>query len=262
MIAGAGSTALGRAGTLTHRDKQTGKRLDRRAKFKSLGKVFMKSIQELVAQIDSTQVHFVRTLKTNKPMRPGYFQPDYVIPQLQDQGLLALCDLLKAGFPSRIEYGELVERFSPKMPTEINVLGLDNKDYVNAIVWAYGLPKSNYQCGKTKIFFRAGKVAILDQLDKITPEEHATLVKCAPAGPWPPPPPPPPLPSPPDSFMFALLTASASVSVSLFISVSPPVSGVSASLCLSVCWPVSLPVCRTLTLFCLFSIHHKATVSL
>eukprot|EP01052_Picozoa_sp_SAG31_P009164 SAG31_NODE_476_length_15154_cov_24.796878_18_plen_178_part_01 len=123
------------SGTLTHRDKKTGERTSRRAKFKSLGKVFMRSIQELVHQIDSTQVHFIRTLKTNKPMRPGYYQPDYVIPQLQDQGLLALCDLLKAGFPSRIEYGELVERFSPKMPPEINKLGLDNKDYVNAIVW-------------------------------------------------------------------------------------------------------------------------------
>ena len=105
-------------GTLTKRDKD-GIRTERRAKFRSLGKEFMKSINKLVEQIDSTHVHFIRTLKTNKPMTPGYFQPDYVIPQLQDQGLLALCDLLKAGFPSRIEYGELVERFSPKMPVRV-----------------------------------------------------------------------------------------------------------------------------------------------
>jgi myosin heavy subunit len=94
------------SGTLTKLDKE-GNRTTQRAKFRSLGKEFMKSIHKLTDQIDSTHVHFVRTLKTNKPMKPGYYQPDYVIPQLRDQGLLALCDLLKAGFPSRIDYGAL-----------------------------------------------------------------------------------------------------------------------------------------------------------
>ena len=32
------------------------------------------------------------------------------------------------------------------------------------------------QCGLTKIFFRAGKVAMLDELDDITPEQHEHLV--------------------------------------------------------------------------------------
>ena len=61
------------------------------------------------------------------------------------------------------------------MPKEVNDLGLPARLYVQALCWSYGLPKSSYQCGATKIFFRAGKVAILDNLDKITPEQHVHL---------------------------------------------------------------------------------------
>jgi myosin heavy subunit len=43
-------------------------------------------------------------------MTAGVYQPDYVIAQLRDQGLLSLCDLLKAGYPTRIAYEELRSR--------------------------------------------------------------------------------------------------------------------------------------------------------
>jgi myosin-5 len=166
--------ASGRFGTLTT-TTATGQKIHKQ--FMGLGKAFMKSINALTVQIDSTHVHFIRTLKTNAAMKPGYYQPDYVIAQLRDQGLLALCDLLKAGYPTRIGYGELQERFAVKMPAEINNMGLDPRSYVSALVWAYGLPKANYQCGLTKIFFRAGKVAMLDDLDNIQPAEHEHLVE-------------------------------------------------------------------------------------
>ena len=63
--------------------------------------------------------------------------------QLRDQGLLSLCDLLKAGFPTRIGYAELQERFAPKMPQEILDMGLSPRDFLAAITWAYGVPKAN-----------------------------------------------------------------------------------------------------------------------
>ena len=49
-----------------------------RKKFQGLGKKFMKSINALTEKIDSTKVHFIRAIKTNAPMRPGFYQPDYV----------------------------------------------------------------------------------------------------------------------------------------------------------------------------------------
>jgi myosin heavy subunit len=164
--------ASGRFGTFTT-TTASGQKV--RKKFQGLGKAFMKSINKLTEKIDSTKVHFIRAIKTNAPMKPGFYQPDYVIMQLRDQGLLSLCDLLKAGYPTRIGYGELQERFAPKMPKAIMDIGLSPKDFTNALVWAYGLPKANYQVGLTKIFFRAGKVAMLDELDNITPEQHEQL---------------------------------------------------------------------------------------
>lgn len=164
--------ASGRFGTFT---TTTDKGQKVRKKFQGLGKAFMKSINALTEKIDSTKVHFIRAIKTNAPMKAGFYQPDYVIMQLRDQGLLSLCDLLKAGYPTRIGYEELQERFRPKMPAAIMDIGLSPKDFTNAIVWAYGLPKANYQVGLTKIFFRAGKVAMLDELDNITPEQHEVL---------------------------------------------------------------------------------------
>lgn len=164
--------ASGRFGTFTT-TTASGQKV--RKNFQGLGKAFMKSINQLTEKIDSTKVHFIRAIKTNAPMKPGFYQPDYVIMQLRDQGLLSLCDLLKVGYPTRIGYQELQERFAPKMPQAILDIGLSPKDFTNALVWAYGLPKANYQVGLTKIFFRAGKVAMLDELDNITPQQHDHL---------------------------------------------------------------------------------------
>jgi len=155
---------------------QTTKRGTRK-KFQGLGDRFMKQINTLCTQIDQTRVHFIRTIKTNALMKPGRYEPDYVISQLTCSGMFACCELLKAGYPTRIDFGELAARFRPMMPDSINAMGLSDRLYVSAIVWAYGIPKCTYQCGLNKIFFRAGKVAMMDEMEKgIAPEQHDHLV--------------------------------------------------------------------------------------
>jgi myosin heavy subunit len=52
----------------------------------------------------------------------------------------------------------------------------DPRLFVQGLVWSWGLPKAAYQCGATKIFFRAGKVAMLDELDDISPDKHDHLI--------------------------------------------------------------------------------------
>eukprot|EP00965_Chrysotila_dentata_P033060 1101318-Pleurochrysis_carterae.AAC.1 len=70
--------------------------------------------------------------------------------------------LMHAGFPTRCPYDALYDRYKDMMPRA--VASLDSPSFCEILLMALGLDKEDYQLGITKVFFRAGKLAFLDQL--------------------------------------------------------------------------------------------------
>ena len=70
--------------------------------------------------------------------------------------------LMHAGFPTRCPYEDLYDRYKDIMPRSI--AALDSPSFCEILLMALGLDKNDYQLGITKIFFRAGKLAFLDEL--------------------------------------------------------------------------------------------------
>ena len=130
--------------------------------FSSVGLTFVKQMSALVAELDSTRCNFVRCIKPNPAMAAGVFDAPYTVTQLRHTGMLQCCELLKHGFPTRISYTEVVERYAPHLPPDVGRLRLPPRDFAAAVAYGFGVQRDLYQLGATRLFFRAGGVACLD----------------------------------------------------------------------------------------------------
>ena len=79
-----------------------------------------------------------------------------------ERGMMEALRLMRAGFPTRCPFDALYERYMDVMPRSIATL--DSPSFCEILLMALGLEKTDYQLGITKVFFRAGKLAFLDEL--------------------------------------------------------------------------------------------------
>lgn len=133
----------------------------------TLGGIFKSSLIELMNTINSTDVHYIRCIKPNEGKEAWKFEGPMVLSQLRACGVLETVRISCAGYPTRWTYEEFALRYYMLIPstqwtTEI-------RDMANAILrQALGEGKHDgtdkYQLGLTKIFFRAGMLAFLENL--------------------------------------------------------------------------------------------------
>ncbi|KAK0944048.1 Myosin type-2 heavy chain 1 [Friedmanniomyces endolithicus] len=133
----------------------------------TLGGIFKSSLIELMSTIEKTEVHYIRCIKPNEEKAAWKFEGPMVLSQLRACGVLETVRISCAGYPTRWTYEEFALRYYMLIPstqwtTEI-------RDMANAILRkALGEGKHDgtdkYQLGLTKIFFRAGMLAFLENL--------------------------------------------------------------------------------------------------
>ncbi|CAI4037084.1 hypothetical protein SMKI_01G0410 [Saccharomyces mikatae IFO 1815] len=137
----------------------------------TLGSMFKKSLGELMAIINSTNVHYIRCIKPNSEKKPWMFDNLMVLSQLRACGVLETIRISCAGFPSRWTFDEFVQRYfllrdydqwskiiySPDLPRDTIV------NFCQSILDATFSESTKYQIGTTKIFFKAGMLAFLEK---------------------------------------------------------------------------------------------------
>ena len=167
------SDVLEASATVRERDtaalapKGVAKRGAAAARKPTLGGIFKSSLIELMNTINSTDVHYIRCIKPNEGKEAWKFEGPMVLSQLRACGVLETVRISCAGYPTRWTYEEFALRYymlikSTQWTTEI-------RDMANAILGkALGEHKNDgsdkYQLGLTKIFFRAGMLAFLENL--------------------------------------------------------------------------------------------------
>ncbi|RLN87510.1 hypothetical protein BBJ28_00020393, partial [Nothophytophthora sp. Chile5] len=136
---------------------------------KSVAAKFSNQMQELVDTLDATRCNFIRCIKPNALMRVGMFDPRYVVGQLRCQGIMQTAQVLKVGLPTRVSYSELVDAYKKFMPPDAQRLFANQSDptLITAILWAFQVPMDAYKLGITKLFFKSGKISVLDAILKI-----------------------------------------------------------------------------------------------
>ncbi|KAG7904008.1 hypothetical protein KL935_000147 [Ogataea polymorpha] len=136
----------------------------------TLGSIFKSSLIELMNTINSTNVHYIRCIKPNEEKKAWEFDPLMVLSQLRACGVLETIKISCAGFPSKATYPDFARYYSILLPSsekenylrgsgsEQEAIELTKKILKNTID-----DERKYQTGKTKIFFKAGILALLEK---------------------------------------------------------------------------------------------------
>ncbi|WVZ73418.1 hypothetical protein U9M48_021725 [Paspalum notatum var. saurae] len=128
-------------------------------KFSSVASRFKLQLQALMETLNSTEPHYVRCVKPNSANRPQLFENQSVLHQLRCGGVLEAVRISLAGYPTRRTYAEFVDRFSVLVP-DLMIGSYDERVLTKGILEKMKL--ENFQLGRTKVFLRAGQIAILD----------------------------------------------------------------------------------------------------
>ena len=140
--------------------------------FSSVGLTFIKQMNGMVADLDATRCNFVRCIKPSVGLTiledgSRVFDNEYVLTQLRHTGLIQCCELLKHGYPTRIAYTEVAARYTPILPPQLLALPClaeSDRALTSALLYGFEVPSDLYQLGATRLFFRAGGVAVLDEI--------------------------------------------------------------------------------------------------
>lgn len=130
--------------------------------FRTVAQRHKDQLANLMNQLHSTDPHFVRCILPNHKKRPKLFNAPLVLDQLRCNGVLEGIRIARTGFPNRLPFNEFRQRYEvlcQDMPKGY----LDGQDIAQFMLSKLGLDKSWYRVGRTKVFFRAGVLAELEE---------------------------------------------------------------------------------------------------
>ena len=142
----------------------------------TLGGIFKSSLVELMNTINSTDAHYIRCIKPNEGKAAWKFEGPMVLNQLRACGVLETVRISTAGYPTRWTYEEFALRYymlchSSQWTNDIK--SMCHNILRKALGELNHQKADKYQLGLTKIFFRAGMLAFLENL------RSARLTECA-----------------------------------------------------------------------------------
>merc|ERR1719427_2572839 len=130
---------------------------------KTVSSVYLVQLGELMSTLHATEPHFIRCIVPNTHKQPLVVETELIMHQLTCNGVLEGIRVCMLGFPNRMLYPDFKSRYAILAAAEIASSG-DNKVSVRALMDKIQFPAEKYQLGHTKVFFRAGALAGLEEV--------------------------------------------------------------------------------------------------
>uniref|UniRef100_A0A8C8RUZ4 Myosin heavy chain 14 n=1 Tax=Pelusios castaneus TaxID=367368 RepID=A0A8C8RUZ4_9SAUR len=131
--------------------------------FRTVGQLYKESLAKLMATLRNTNPNFVRCIIPNHEKRAGKLEPHLVLDQLRCNGVLEGIRICRQGFPNRIIFQEFRQRYEILTPNAIPKGFMDGKQACERMIKSLELDTNLYRVGQSKIFFRAGVLAHLEE---------------------------------------------------------------------------------------------------
>ncbi|XP_069783178.1 myosin-10-like isoform X2 [Narcine bancroftii] len=131
--------------------------------FRTVGQLYKESLSRLMATLRNTNPNFVRCLIPNHEKRAGKLDPHLVLEQLRCNGVLEGIRICRQGFPNRLGFQELRQRYEILTPNAIPKGFMNGRQACQLMTQALDLDDNLFQIGQTKVFFRAGVLAQLEE---------------------------------------------------------------------------------------------------
>ncbi|OQD80351.1 hypothetical protein PENANT_c036G02706 [Penicillium antarcticum] len=130
--------------------------------FRTVAQRHKEQLSSLMAQLHSTHPHFVRCILPNHKKRPKMLHAPLVLDQLRCNGVLEGIRIARTGFPNRLHFAEFRQRYEvlcQHMPKGY----LEGQSAARIMLEKLGMDRAWYRVGRTKVFFRAGVLADLEE---------------------------------------------------------------------------------------------------
>jgi len=114
-------------------------------------------------QLDSTNPHFVRCIVPNRFKQPGRIDVPLVLDQLRCNGVLEGIRIARRGYPNRLPFSEFRQRYEILTPNAFGRGYVDGRVACQAMIDALQLDKEVVKLGTTKVFFKVGVLADLQE---------------------------------------------------------------------------------------------------
>ncbi|XP_026207272.1 myosin-16-like [Anabas testudineus] len=132
--------------------------------FQTVSNFYREQLNKLMSTLRSTAPHFVRCIVPNEFKKSGVTDNHLILHQLACNGVLEGIRICRKGFPNRLLYPEFKQRYYILNPNVIPKGFVDNKKASELILSSVGLDNMEYRIGHTKVFFRAGVLAKLEDM--------------------------------------------------------------------------------------------------
>ncbi|KAM9857328.1 myosin-9-like [Aulostomus maculatus] len=135
----------------------------RKGMFRTVGQLYKEQLSNLMATLRNTNPNFVRCIIPNHEKKAGKLEPHLVLDQLRCNGVLEGIRICRQGFPNRIVFQEFRQRYEILTPNAIPKGFMDGKQACDLMIKALELDPNLYRIGQSKVFFRAGVLAHLEE---------------------------------------------------------------------------------------------------
>lgn len=137
---------------------------------KSLASLFASQVDGLMTTLGKTTSLFVRCIKPNDDQKPKQFNRGRVMQQLERGGMVGVLELMTRGFPCRVPYQDLWQRYNTILPETMRDQ-ITPRDFTEIILLFLKTRPSDYRIGHTRAFFRFGTLTALETIASTTDTE-------------------------------------------------------------------------------------------
>ncbi|PIO76012.1 myosin head [Teladorsagia circumcincta] len=156
----------------------SGKKKGKSGSFMTVSMLYRESLNNLMTMLNKTHPHFIRCIIPNEKKASGVIDASLVLNQLTCNGVLEGIRICRKGFPNRTLHPDFVQRYALLAADESLIGKEDPKKGATAmldrLVKEKKLSEENFRVGLTKVFFKAGILAHLEDIRDIRLAELMT----------------------------------------------------------------------------------------
>ncbi|KAM7387492.1 hypothetical protein PAMA_009893 [Pampus argenteus] len=149
--------------TMTKMSQSSAPTKSKKGMFRTVGQLYKESLGKLMTTLHNTQPNFVRCIIPNHEKRAGKMDSNLVLEQLRCNGVLEGIRICRQGFPNRIVFQEFRQRYEILAANAIPKGFMDGKQACCLMVKHLDLDPNLYRIGQSKMFFRTGVLAQLEE---------------------------------------------------------------------------------------------------
>ncbi|XP_062264089.1 myosin-11-like isoform X2 [Platichthys flesus] len=149
--------------TMTKMSESSAPTKSKKGMFRTVGQLYKESLGKLMTTLHNTQPNFVRCIIPNHDKRAGKMDANLVLEQLRCNGVLEGIRICRQGFPNRIVFQEFRQRYEILAANAIPKGFMDGKQACCLMVEHLDLDPNLFRIGQSKMFFRTGVLAQLEE---------------------------------------------------------------------------------------------------